>query len=69
VLFRSGLGISETQNATGVSGASLGLNWYPNRIIRIGLTLEYQGYTGGGAKGTVVENNELGFITRLQLLY
>jgi phosphate-selective porin OprO/OprP len=66
---QGGLGISETQNATGVNGASLGLNWYPNRIIRIGLTVEYQAYTGGGAKGTVVENNELGFITRLQLLY
>ena len=64
-----GLGISQTQNATGVNGASLGINWYPNRIIRIGLTVEYQAYTGGGAQGTVVENNELGFITRLQLLY
>jgi hypothetical protein len=31
--------------------------------------VEYQAYTGGGAQGTVVENNELGFITRLQLLY
>jgi phosphate-selective porin OprO/OprP len=64
-----GLGISQTQNATGINGASLGINWYPNRIIRIGLTVEYQAYTGGGAQGTVVENNELGFITRLQLLY
>ena len=64
-----GLGISQTENATGVNGASLGINWYPNRIIRIGLTVEYQAYTGGGAQGTVVENNELGFITRLQLLY
>jgi phosphate-selective porin OprO/OprP len=66
---QGGLGISQTENATGVNGASLGLNWYPNRIIRIGLTVEYQAYTGGGAQGTVVENNELGFITRLQLLY
>ena len=66
---QGGLGISQTESATGVNGASLGLNWYPNRIIRIGLTVEYQGYTGGGARGTVVENNELGFITRLQLLY
>ncbi|NDH86223.1 hypothetical protein EBY67_04120, partial [bacterium] len=66
---QGGLGISQTENATGVNGASLGINWYPNRIIRIGLTVEYQGYTGGGVQGTVVENNELGFITRLQLLY
>ena len=66
---QGGLGISPTESATGVNGASLGLNWYPNRIIRIGLTVEYNAFTGGGAQGTVVENNELGFITRLQLLY
>lgn len=66
---QGGLGISQTESATGVNGASLGLNWYPNRIIRIGVTVEYNAFTGGGAKGTVVENNELGFITRLQLLY
>ena len=66
---QGGLGISQTESATGVNGASLGLNWYPNRIIRIGLTVEYNAFTGGGAQGTVVENNELGFITRLQLLY
>lgn len=66
---QGGLGLSQTSNATGVNGASLGLNWYPNRIIRLGLTVEYNAFTGGGAPNTVVENNELGFITRLQLLY
>ena len=72
-MFRSvnqgGMGISQTENATGVNGASLALNWYPNRIIRIGFTVEYNAFTGGGAQGTVVESNELGFISRLQLLY
>ncbi len=72
-LFRpvseGGLGISQTSNATGVNGASIGLNWYPNRIIRLGVTVEYNAFTGGGAPNTVVENNELGFLTRLQLLY
>ena len=66
---QGGLGISQTTSATGVNGASMALNWYPNRIIRLGLTIEYNAFTGGGAPGTVVENNELGFITRLQLLY
>ena len=66
---QGGLGISQTTNATGVNGASMALNWYPNRIIRLGVTVEYNAFTGGGAPGTVVENNELGFITRLQLLY
>jgi phosphate-selective porin OprO/OprP len=66
---QGGLGISQTTSATGVNGASLALNWYPNRIIRLGVTVEYNAFTGGGAPGTVVENNELGFITRLQLLY
>jgi hypothetical protein len=47
----------------------MALNWYPNRIIRLGVTVEYNAFTGGGAPNTVVENNELGFITRLQLLY
>ncbi len=66
---QGGLGISQTTNATGVNGASMALNWYPNRIIRLGVTVEYNAFTGGGAPNTVVENNELGFITRLQLLY
>jgi len=64
-----GMGISQTSNATGVNGASVALNWYPNRIIRLGVTVEYNAFTGGGAPNTVVENNELGFITRLQLFY
>ncbi len=66
---QGGLGISQTTSATGVNGASMALNWYPNRIIRLGVTVEYNAFTGGGAPNTVVENNELGFITRLQLLY
>ncbi|NDC79741.1 MAG: hypothetical protein EB090_00475 [Verrucomicrobia bacterium] len=64
-----GMGISPISNATGVNGASVALNWYPNRIIRLGVTFEYNAFTGGGAPNTVVENNELGFITRLQLFY
>ena len=64
-----GMGISQTTNATGVNGANIALNWYPNRIIRIGVTVEYNAFTGGGAPNTVVENNELGFITRMQLFY
>jgi phosphate-selective porin len=66
---QGGMGISQTENATGVNGASLALNWYPNRIVRVGFTVEYNAFTGGGAQGTVVENNELGFISRLQFLY
>jgi len=66
---QGGLGISATSNATGVNGASVALNWYPNRIIRLGVTVEYNAFTGGGAPNTVVGNNELGFITRLQLFY
>ena len=31
--------------------------------------MEYQAFTGGGGQDTVAENNELGFITRLQLNY
>jgi hypothetical protein len=31
--------------------------------------VEYNAFTGGGAQGTVVENNELGILTRLQLMY
>lgn len=64
-----GLGASATSNATAINGVSWGLNWYLNRIIRWGLTVEYNAFTGGGAPGTVVENNELGFLTRLQLMY
>ena len=64
-----GLGASATSNATAINGVSWGLNWYLNRIIRWGLTVEYSAFTGGGAPGTVVENNELGFLTRLQLMY
>ncbi|MCX6935542.1 MAG: porin, partial [Verrucomicrobia bacterium] len=66
---QGGLGISATSNASEVNGFSWALNWYMNRIIRLGCTVEYNAFTGGGAKGTVVENNELGFITRLQLNY
>ena len=64
-----GLGASATSNATAVNGVSWALNWYLNRIIRLGLTVEYNAFTGGGAQGTVVENNELGILTRLQLMY
>jgi phosphate-selective porin OprO/OprP len=66
---QGGLGVSAINNATDVNGFSWGLNWYLNRIIRLGLTVEYNAFTGGGGKDTVVENNELGFITRLQLKY
>jgi phosphate-selective porin OprO/OprP len=64
-----GLGASATQNATAINGVSGAINWYINRIIRLGLTVEYNAFSGGGAPGTVVENNELGFLTRLQLMY
>jgi hypothetical protein len=37
--------------------------------IRLGVTVEYQAFTGGGGRDTVAENSELGFITRLQLNY
>jgi hypothetical protein len=37
--------------------------------MKLGLTVEYQAFTGGGGRDTVVENAELGFITRLQLMY
>ena len=66
---QGGLGASATENATGINGVSWALNWYINRIIRLGLTVEYNAFTGGGAPGTVVENNELGILTRLQLMY
>ena len=66
---QGGLGASATENATAVNGVSWAVNWYLNRIIRLGLTVEYNAFTGGGAPGTVVENNELGFLTRLQLMY
>jgi phosphate-selective porin OprO/OprP len=68
-LTQGGLGASAVDNATAANGFSLGLNWYPNRLIRLGLTVEYQAFTGGGGQDTVAENNELGFITRLQLMY
>lgn len=66
---QGGLGISAINNATGVNGFSAALNWYINRLVRLGLTVEYQAFTGGGGRDTVVENAELGFITRLQLMY
>ncbi len=66
---QGGLGASATENATAINGISWALNWYLNRIVRLGLTVEYNAFTGGGAPGTVVENNELGFLTRLQLMY
>lgn len=56
-------------NATDVNGFSIALNWYINRLIRLGCTVEYNAFTGGGGVGTVVENNEFGFLTRLQLNY
>jgi len=68
-LTAGGMGVSAVDNATAANGFSLGLNWYPNRIIRLGVTVEYQAFTGGGGQDTVAENNELGFITRLQLNY
>lgn len=64
-----GLGASATSNATAVNGVSWALNWYLNRIVRLGLTVEYNAFTGGGAPGTVVENNELGILGRIQLMY
>jgi phosphate-selective porin OprO/OprP len=66
---QGGLGISAIDNATAVNGFSAALNWYINRIVRLGLTVEYQAFTGGGGKNFVAENNELGFITRLQIMY
>ena len=66
---QGGLGVSAIDNATDVTGLSWGLNWYINRIVRLGLTVEYNAFTGGGGQDTVVENNELGFITRLQIKY
>ena len=68
-LTQGGLGISATENATAANGLSWGLNWYINRLIRLGLTVEYQAFTGGGGQDVVAENSELGFITRLQLKY
>jgi hypothetical protein len=52
-----------------VNGFSGALNWYINRIMKLGFTVEYQAFTGGGGQNFVVENAELGFITRLQLMY
>ena len=66
---QGGLGVSAIDNATDVNGFSWGLNWYINRIVRLGLTVEYNAFTGGGGRDTVVENDELGFITRLQIKY
>ena len=66
---QGGLGISAIDNATDVSGFSWALNWYINRIIRLGCTVEYNTFTGGGGQNTVVENSELGFLTRLQIKY
>lgn len=66
---QGGLGASATENATAINGVSWAVNWYLNRIVRLGFTVEYNAFTGGGAPGTVVENNELGFLTRLQLMY
>jgi hypothetical protein len=66
---QGGLGISSIDNATAVNGFSGALNWYINRIVKLGVTVEYQAFTGGGGQNFVVENAELGFITRLQLMY
>jgi phosphate-selective porin OprO/OprP len=66
---QGGMGASRTDNATGVNGFSGALNWYINRLIRLGVTIEYNAFTGGGGLGTVVENNEFGFLTRIQILY
>ena len=66
---QGGLGVPGFSNARAVNGFSGAVNWYINRLVRLGLTVEYQNFTGGGAPDTVVENNELGFITRLQLMY
>jgi phosphate-selective porin OprO/OprP len=66
---QGGLGISAIDNATAVNGFSGALNWYINRIMKLGFTVEYQAFTGGGGQNFVVENAELGFITRLQLMY
>ena len=66
---QGGIGASATTNATAINGVSWAVDWYLNRIVRLGLTVEYNAFTGGGAPGTIVENNELGFLTRLQLMY
>ena len=66
---QGGLGVSAIDYATDVNGFSWGLNWYINRIVRLGLTVEYNAFTGGGGQNFVAENNELGFITRLQIKY
>lgn len=66
---QGGMGSSQVTNATDVNGFSIALNWYINRLIRLGCTVEYNAFTGGGGVGTVVENNEFGFLTRLQLNY
>ena len=64
-----GVGASPYLNATGANGFSWALNWYINRLIKLGVTVEYNAFSGGGAPNTVPENNELGFLTRLQLKY
>ncbi|NBQ64649.1 MAG: hypothetical protein EBT95_03755 [Verrucomicrobia bacterium] len=66
---QGGLGVSAIDNATDVNGFTWGLNWYINRIVRLGVTAEYNAFTGGGGQDTVAEHNELGFITRLQIKY
>ena len=64
-----GVGADPYANASGVEGFSWALNWYLNRLIKLGVTVEYNAFSGGGKPGTVSENNELGFLTRLQLKY
>jgi len=66
---QGGMGVSAINNATDVNGISWALNWYINRIVRLGVTVEYNAFTGGGGQDTVAENNELGFLTRLQIKY
>ena len=66
---QGGIGAASDSNASGVNGFSWGLNWYLNRIMRLGVTVEYNTFTGGGAPDSISENSELGFLTRLQLKY
>ena len=66
---QGGIGAASDSNASGVNGFSWGLNWYLNRIMRWGVTVEYNTFTGGGAPDSISENSELGFLTRLQLKY